>query len=161
MTSAPSRIATSCSGGTAEASTRCSQPMRSRRLPNTWRNPESVSMTAIRSPFPPWRPSVICRAGYWTAPTQAHPPHARSQLVHKLFAGISAYDGVRGIAEFAEETGHDERRLLADVDGVVADALQRPAHERHVHRPLARVDVVADLDRHLEQLAVDAVDVAV
>ena len=35
--------------GTALASTRCSQPRRSRRLVSTWRNPESPSMTATRS----------------------------------------------------------------------------------------------------------------
>jgi hypothetical protein len=42
------RIATTVSVGTGLASTRCSHPSRSRRLPSTWRNPESVSRTATR-----------------------------------------------------------------------------------------------------------------
>ena len=48
-TTASRRMATSVSTGTGLASTRCSQPRRSRRLPSTCRKPESVSMTASRS----------------------------------------------------------------------------------------------------------------
>ena len=40
-------------------------------------------------------------------------------------------------------------------------ALERARDEHHVHRPLARVRVVADLERQLEDLAVEAVDLAV
>ena len=68
---------------------------------------------------------------------------------------------VRGVRELAEQAGHDERHLLADVDGVVADPLERARDEHHVHRPLARVGVVADLDRRAEDLAVEPVDLAV
>ena len=48
--------------------------------------------------------------------------------------------------------------LLADVDGVVADPLQRPGDEDHRRRPLAAVGLVADLDRDAEALAVERVD---
>src|SRR5258708_2611967 len=68
---------------------------------------------------------------------------------------------VRRIRELAEQPGNDERGLLTDVDGVVADALQAARDERHDHRPLARVGVVADLDRHSEDVAVDAIDLAI
>jgi hypothetical protein len=43
----------------------------------------------------------------------------------------------------------------------VADALERPGDHDHVHRPLAGVRVGADLDRHREDLAVEAVDLPV
>ena len=73
-----------------------------------------------------------------------------NSLVHKLFAGyfasVQRATGCDESLNSRKQTGHDERGLLADVDRVVADPLQRPRHERHVHRPLARVDVVADLD---------------
>ena len=52
---------------------------------------------------------------------------------------------MRGVRELAEEPGHHEDHLLADVDGVVADALQRAGNQNHVHRPLARIDVIPDL----------------
>ena len=48
---------------------------------------------------------------------------------------------MRGVRELAEQPGDDERDLLADVDRVVADPLERARHHHHVHRPLARVDV--------------------
>src|SRR6201987_6353007 len=68
---------------------------------------------------------------------------------------------VRGVGELAEQAGDDERDLLADVDRVVADPLQAAGDEDHVHRPLARVRVIADLQRDVEDAAVDAVDLAV
>src|SRR3954452_20987648 len=71
-------------------------------------------------------------------------------------AEISAYVGC--VRKLAEQAGHDEGDLLADVDGVVADALERAGDERHVHRPLADVGVVADFDRDAEDVAVEAVD---
>ena len=67
---------------------------------------------------------------------------------------------VRRVRELTEKTGHDERRLLADVDRVVADALDRARAHHHVHRPLARVRVVSDLDREPEDLAVLAIFLA-
>ena len=63
--------------------------------------------------------------------------------------------------ELAEEPADDEHGLLADVHRVVADALERPRDHRLVHGPLADVGVVADLDGHAEDLAVEAVDLAV
>ena len=47
-TSALRRIDTTASGGTGLASTRCSQPRRSRRFVSTWMKPLSRSRTAIR-----------------------------------------------------------------------------------------------------------------
>jgi hypothetical protein len=52
-------------------------------------------------------------------------------------------------------------RDLADVHGVVAHPLEGPRDHRHVHGPLAGVGVVADLDRELEDLAVETVDLAI
>ena len=65
---------------------------------------------------------------------------------------------MRRVLELAEQPGDDERGVLADVDGHVAHPLERARHQHHVHRPLARVGVVADVDRDLEDLAVQAVD---
>ena len=63
-----------------------------------------------------------------------------------------------GVLELAEEPGDDEGDLLADVDGVVADPLERACDEHHRHRPLAGVVVIADLDREVEDLLVEIVD---
>ena len=57
---------------------------------------------------------------------------------------------VRGVLELAEQPRDDERGLLADVHRVVADPLDAAGHEHHVHRPLAPVGVVAELQRELE-----------
>ena len=54
---------------------------------------------------------------------------------------------VRGVGELAEQPRDDERDLLADVDRVVADPLERARDEHHRHRPLAPVGVGPDLDR--------------
>ena len=78
----------------------------------------------------------------------------------KQWRGASS--GVRGVLELAEQPGDDERDLLADVDGVVADPLDAAratsimciAHSR-------RSGVVADLERALEDLAVEPVDLVV
>src|SRR3954454_23037188 len=42
----------------------------------------------------------------------------------------------RGVRELPEQPRDDERDLLADVDRVVADALQRARDQHHRHRPL-------------------------
>src|SRR5215213_7966515 len=65
--------------------------------------------------------------------------------------------GVRCVLELAKEPRDDERDLLAHVDGVVADALERAGDEEHRHRPLSTVLVVADLDGDLEALPVELV----
>src|SRR5262249_60532158 len=43
----------------------------------------------------------------------------------------------RGVVELAKQARHHEHGLLADVDGVVAEALQAPVHEDHEHHPPA------------------------
>ena len=68
------------------------------------------------------------------------------------------HGGMRGVLELAEEPGDDEGDLLADVDRVVADPLDRPRRQQHRHRPLALVGVVADLQRQPEAVAVEVVD---
>src|SRR6202035_3060876 len=68
---------------------------------------------------------------------------------------------VGGVGELPEEAGDHEGHLLADIHGVVADALERSCDEGHVHRPLARVRIVADFDRKPEDVAVEAVDLAI
>src|SRR5512133_2124745 len=65
--------------------------------------------------------------------------------------------GQRGVRELPEQPADDERGDLADVDGVVADPFEGSRDHRHVHGPLARIRVVADLDRELEDLAIEAV----
>ena len=65
---------------------------------------------------------------------------------------------MRGVLELAEQAGDDEGDLLADVDRVVADPLDRAGDEDHRHRPLAAVVVVADLERDPEDLLVEVVD---
>ena len=68
---------------------------------------------------------------------------------------------MRGVLELAEEAGDDEGDLLADVDRVIAHALERPRDEHHRHRPFAAVVVGADLDRGLEALAVELRDAGI
>src|SRR4051794_34726589 len=62
--------------------------------------------------------------------------------------------GVRRVRELPEQARDDERGLLPDVHRVVADALQATGDEDHVHRPLAPVGVLSDVQRDLEDLAV-------
>src|SRR5215207_2407949 len=68
---------------------------------------------------------------------------------------------VRGVLELPEQTGDDEGGLLADVHGIVADSLDAARNEHHVHRPLAAVGIVADLEREVEDVAVEAIDLVV
>ncbi len=56
--------------------------------------------------------------------------------------------------ELAEEPGHNEHRLLGDIDGVASDPLQAARNQDHVHRPLADREVVADVDRARDDVAV-------
>src|SRR5438067_5442537 len=200
MTRALSRIETTASVETGLASTRCSQPRRSRRLLSTWMKPLSRSSTAIRRAAPaagapsdagdgPPRSSaptlaVIgaqcrgwegCLSVLGSNVTRCSQPGTRylrrsglrpgavlGGAGRRVRCGIGASpSGVGGIRELPEQARHDERDLLADVHGVVADPLERPRDEGHVHRPLARVLVVADLDREAKDLAVQAVDLAI
>src|SRR5262249_36273386 len=85
----------------------------------------------------------------------------RRPITPRLPEGRLAKRGHRGVRELPEEPAHHKGGDFADVDGVVADALECPRDHRHVHRPLARVGVLADVDRELEDLAVEAVDLAV
>jgi hypothetical protein len=68
---------------------------------------------------------------------------------------------MRCVLELAEQAGDDERRLLADVDRIVTDALDAPPYEHHVHAPLAQVGVVPDLQGAAEDIAVEPVDLVV
>ena len=68
---------------------------------------------------------------------------------------------MRGVLELAEQAGDDEGGLLADVDRIVADPLDAARHEHHVHGPLALIGVVADLERAVEDLPVQPVDLVV
>src|SRR5450631_404071 len=91
-------------------------------------------------------------------PQSAGPVAAAALLRRRIDAGAERMGGVRVLTE---QPRHDERHLLADVYGVVADPLERTRHEYHVHRPLARIGVIADLDRHAEDLAVEPVYLAI
>ena len=74
---------------------------------------------------------------------------------------LACLGGLWFAGELAEQSGHDEHRLLSDIDGVARDALQATRDEDHEHRPLAALDVVADLDRAIEDLAVEPVDLPI
>ena len=190
-TSALRRIATSSSiGHRGRASTRCSQPSRSRRLPSTCRKPESVSMTATRSGGWPWRDRTVrvgaMRSVHDGASVEpavddvAVEARARSQAVHNLTAlGRTAgrrdspgRDGERqpaGVPPARVPSGtrgtgpsDDEHDLLADVDGVVADRARSRA------RPSSSSSPTRACRRRrrrsiasAEDLAVEAVDLAV
>ena len=73
----------------------------------------------------------------------------------------SAWDIGRrgGVRELAEQAADHEGDLLADVHGVVADALDVARDQHHVRGPLPRLRIAAaDVDRGVEDLAVEAVD---
>src|SRR4051794_39371459 len=80
---------------------------------------------------------------------------------HTYPAGDALRARMRGVLELPEQPGDHERHLLADVDGVVADPLDRPGREQHRHRPLAPVGVVADLESQPEAVAIQVVDYVV
>src|SRR4051812_20418243 len=154
-TSAPRRIATSPSGGTAPDSTRCSHPSRSNRFVRTWTKPVSPSLIATRNE-PPVAACVV--VSFMSRPSVG----AGSDGSVPMVTGSSQL-GVRKVRanrELPEHPGDEKRGLLADVDRVVADALEGARDERHEHRPLARVLVVAGRDREPEDLTVEAVELA-
>ena len=64
----------------------------------------------------------------------------------------------RGVEELAEQAGDHEGHLLADVDGVVADAFERSGGQHHRHRPFTSVGVGAAHHGELKDLAMEAVD---
>src|SRR4051812_39868682 len=154
-------MATIASSGTGLARTRYCQPAPSRRFERTCRNPLSASRTASLiggwPPEPPRRscPSrasvrVMCRPAYDRRATPYVPPRRSDNSLVTTGAEFVQipYKGsvrVRGVRELAEQPGHDERDLLADVHGVVADPLQRARDQHHRHRPLAPVGVGPDL----------------
>src|SRR3954453_6873489 len=84
-----------------------------------------------------------------------------STLVSTMGATSALLVRVRGVFEFAVDAARDEGGFLADVDGVVTDALDRPRDLRHPHRPLAGVRVTGKRDRDLEHLTVEVVDLVV
>ncbi len=65
---------------------------------------------------------------------------------------------MRGVGELGELAGHEERRLLADVDRVVADALEAARDRDLAHTPLERLGVVHVTEHLVEHLPVRAVD---
>ena len=88
-----------------------------------------------------------------------------AQSIRGLFAifpdapdPLSVLNRVRGVLELAEEARNHKGDLLADIDGVVPDPLDRPRGKQHRHSPLPLVGVVADLQRQPEALPVEVVD---
>ncbi len=65
---------------------------------------------------------------------------------------------MRGIGELAELTGHEEGGLLADVHGVVSDALEAPSDGDLAHAPLERLGVVDVAEHLVEHLSIRPVD---
>ena len=65
---------------------------------------------------------------------------------------------MRGVGELAELGREQVRRLLADVDGAVADPLDRPRHDDHPQAPLAELRLGHHVDEPLDEAAVGAVD---
>ena len=66
--------------------------------------------------------------------------------------------GPGGVGELAELTGNQVRRLLADVNCMVADPLEAARDEQHAQAPAARVEVVRHREDLLVRAAVRAVD---
>src|SRR5215210_1266531 len=103
---------TSVSIGTGLASTRCCQPAASSRLASTCRNPVSESSTARRM------------GGWPVAMASSIAPG--DDAVTRPARGVTGWSQVRragpqspgGVRELAEQPGHDEGDLLADVDRV-------------------------------------------
>ena len=63
-----------------------------------------------------------------------------------------------GVDQLPQLSSDEEHRLLGHVDRVVADAFERAGDEHHEHRPLAKLDVVPDVDRPPKDPAVEAID---
>src|SRR5215211_4161864 len=143
---------TNVSIGTGLARTRCCQPAASRRFASTCRNPVSESRTARRmGTWPGAISASIARARDAVTPCRG----AITTWSH-LARGAARIPG--RVRELAKQPRDDERDLLADVDRVVADPLERARDEHHRHRPFAAIGVRPDLDRPAEALAVEAVD---
>src|SRR5438045_9505034 len=62
------------------------------------------------------------------------------------------------ISELAELPGDEEGRLLADVDGVVADPLEAAGDEDHAQPPLTLGDVHAEVEHAFDGAAVRTID---
>ena len=71
---------------------------------------------------------------------------------------VSAYAGCDASVNSRNSRGDQVGRLLADVDGVVADPLEAAGDDQHPQAPLALVGVVAERDHLLDRAAVRAVD---
>src|ERR1700743_535208 len=95
-----------------------------------------------------------------TVPVANSAPRGPSTRARALRA-LRVLRGGADVGHLAEEPGDDEHHLLGDLDRVVADALQAARHEDHEHPPLAQLQVVADLDGALEDLAVEPVDLRI
>ena len=65
---------------------------------------------------------------------------------------------MRGVRELAELARHQVGRLLADVDRVVADALEAARDDDHAQAPLAQGLVAAELQHMRDDAAVGPVD---
>src|SRR5437773_10261119 len=66
--------------------------------------------------------------------------------------------GVRGVRELAKLGRQEVSRLLADVDGVVADALKSSRDDNHAETVLPHRGVAAQLENPLDDTAVGTVD---
>ena len=103
-------------------------------------------------------------AQYATLRSRTPQPHRRGRLLrHRPTAhpGDLRRSGcvlVRRVRELAELAGDEEGGLLADVDGVVADALEAARDDDHAHPPLAALGVAAERDHLLDRAPVGAVD---
>ena len=65
---------------------------------------------------------------------------------------------MRGVRELAELARDEVRRLLADVDRVVADPLEAAGDDDHAQPPLALSGVAAELEHVLDDAPVRSVD---
>src|SRR6266581_5780984 len=66
--------------------------------------------------------------------------------------------GVRGVCELAKLCRQEVRGLLADVDGVVADALQGPGDDHHAETVLPHLGIAAELENAPHDASVRPVD---
>src|SRR3974390_3084306 len=99
-----------------------------------------------------WRPPRRLRSFQPGSQPPAWPPPALGKV---------SLGELRSALDLAEQPDHDEHRLLGDKDRVLGDALQATRDEDHQHRPLANLKIATDLERAVEALAVEPVDLPV
>src|SRR5213079_981182 len=83
---------------------------------------------------------------------------SRARSLRRSTAGSLGSGRVGGVGELAELGREQVGRLLAVVDGAVADPLDRPRDDHHAEAPFAELRLGHHVDEPLDEAAVRAVD---